>query len=103
MAEINRTPEVQGLTVVLAGSFNPRIFDPWWFAKEGLIQEDEAKNAETTVMTSTLAIFSIGWVRVQAEAERVQMSATQPQYYDPIRDLVLGTFRILRHVPLSAF
>jgi hypothetical protein len=55
-----RTPEVEGVNVVLLGSFNPRIFDPWWFAKEGLIQDDEAKNAEITVMTSNVAVFSLG-------------------------------------------
>ena|SRR5437867_100505 len=102
MAGIQRTPEIQGLTVVLVGSFNPRIFDPWWFVKQGLLQDEEAKNAEVTVMTSALSTFSIGWLRLNAEAERVQVSTTQPQYYDPLRDLLLGTFRILRHTPLTA-
>jgi hypothetical protein len=102
MAGIQRTPEIQGLTVVLAGSFNPKLFDPWWFAKQGLLQEEEAKNAEVTVMTSTLSTFSIGWLRLHAEAERVQVTTTQPQYYDPLRDLLLGTFKILRHTPVTA-
>src|SRR5207244_4594832 len=101
MAGSERTPEIQGLTVVLLGSFNPRIFDPWWFAKEGLVQEDEAENADVAVMTSALTNFSLGWLRLHAEAERVQVSATQPQYYDALRDLLLGTFSILRHVPLT--
>jgi hypothetical protein len=39
---------------------------------------------------------------MHADAERVQMSTTQPQYYDSLADLLLGTFRILRHVPLTA-
>lgn len=88
--------------MVLSGSFNPRIFDPWWFAKEGLIQDDEAKNAEITVMTSNVAVFSLGWMRLHAESERLQINTSQPQYFDTLRDFVLGTFRILRHVPLTA-
>jgi hypothetical protein len=94
-------PAVEGLSVVLAGSFNPRIFDPWWFAKQHLIQDEEAEKAEVAVMTSELSLFSIGWLRMQAETERVQISTSQPQYYDAVRDFVLGTFRILRHTPLK--
>jgi hypothetical protein len=97
-----RTPAVEGLMLVFAGSFNPRIFDPWWFVREGLIQEDEAKNAEIGVMTSNLTVFSIGWLRVHAENERVQLTASQSPYYEPLRDLALATFKILRHTPLKA-
>jgi hypothetical protein len=94
-------PSVEGLIIVLAGSFNPRIFDPWWFAKQRLIQDEEAEKAEVGVITAELALFSIGWLRLQAEAERVQISTSQPQYYDAVRDFVLGTFRILRHTPVK--
>lgn len=97
-----RTPAVEGLMLVFAGSFNPRIFDPWWFVKQGLIQEDEAKNAEIGVMTSSLTVFSIGWLRVHAENERVQLTASQSPYYEPLRDLALATFKLLRHTPLIA-
>ena len=97
-----RTPAIEGLMLVFAGSFNPRIFDPWWFARQGLIQEDEAKNAEIGVMTSTLSVFSIGWLRVHAEGERVQMTASQRPYYEPLRDLAVATFKTLRHTPLTA-
>ena len=94
-------PAVEGLNVVLVGSFNPRIFAPWWVAKQKLIQDEEAEKAEIGVMTSEIALFSIGWLRIQAEAERVSIDTSQPQYYDALRDLVLGTFRILRHTPLK--
>jgi hypothetical protein len=41
-------------------------------------------------------------MRLHAESERLQISTSQPQYFDSLRDFVLGTFRILRHVPLKA-
>ncbi|SRR6266404_465924 len=97
----DRRPSVEGLNIVLVGSFNPRIFSPWWFAKQKLIQDEEAEKADVGVVTSEISLFSIGWLRVQAEAERAQISTSQPQYYDALRDFVLGTFRILRHTPVK--
>jgi hypothetical protein len=37
--------EVVGTNVVL-GSFNPAIFQPAWFAKQGLLSAEEANGAE---------------------------------------------------------
>jgi hypothetical protein len=30
-------PQIRGLTFVLIGEFNPTIFQPAWFASEGLL------------------------------------------------------------------
>jgi hypothetical protein len=103
MAVRTRQREIEGVHVVLIGAFNPKLFDPWWFAKQKLIQDEEAEKAEVSVITSDVTVFSIGWLRLQAQSERVEISTNQPQYYQSLRDLVIGTFRILRHTPLRTF
>src|SRR3990172_4428140 len=64
MAQEN--PKIQGLSIVLIGDFNPKIFQPAWFGMERLIVE-----------------------------------TAQEPYYEVMRDLVLGTFKILRHTPIK--
>jgi hypothetical protein len=40
-----KTPEIQGMSIVLVGGFNPKIFHPAWFAAQKLIREKEAEEA----------------------------------------------------------
>jgi hypothetical protein len=35
-------------SVVLGGSFNPRIFEPLWFSRNELVPEQEANEAEVS-------------------------------------------------------
>jgi len=45
MSSATRTPEAEGLDVVLVGSFNPAIFHPEWFFRQGIVAEQDAKEA----------------------------------------------------------
>ncbi|MGD0205983.1 MAG: hypothetical protein ABSC89_00015 [Verrucomicrobiota bacterium] len=94
-------PELEGIYVVLIGSFNPQIFQPLWFSKEGLIQEPEAQKAEVQVIAPEAAVFSIGWMQLEVTHERFAATTNQPQYFDALRDLVLGVFKLLRHTPIK--
>ncbi len=94
-------PEIEAVAIVLVGSFNPRIFHPAWFAKEGLIQEGEWQSAEIRIITSDAAVFSIGWMALEVLHDRFCITTNQPQYFEPLRDLALGTFKLLRHTPIK--
>ena len=95
-------PEIEGVTIVLVGSFNPAIFHPAWFAHEKLIQQEEAEKADLQVVSPEASVFSIGWLELEVTSERFAVSTSQIQYLDPLRDLVLGTFNVLRHTPIQA-
>jgi len=45
-----KAPEVQESSIVFIGSFNPKIFQPAWFVKEGLIPKQEGHEAEIEIM-----------------------------------------------------
>jgi hypothetical protein len=96
-----KQPELQGLNMVVLGSFNPQIYQPAWLARQKLIQDEEAEKASIQAISNDIAVFSIGWMGLEATAERLSFSTNQPQYYELLRDLVVGVFRLLRHTPVT--
>jgi hypothetical protein len=93
-------PEIEGVSIVLVGSFNPAIFHPVWFAREKLIQREEADRADLRIVSPDVTVFSIGWLGLEVTLDRFAARTTQIQHSDSLRDLVLGTFSLLRHTPV---
>ncbi len=91
--------EIEGVNVVLVGSFNPRIFQPAWFAAQKLISEKTADAAEVEVLHRDVTVFAVDWLNVQVIPERFIAVATQAPY-ELLRDFVTGTFEILNHTPV---
>ena len=96
-----KTPEIQGMSIVLVGSFNPKIFHPAWFAAQKLIREKEAEEANIEVVTPAVAKFSLDWMRLQVIQEQFVVETTQEPYYEILRDLVVGAFSFLNHTPVT--
>ncbi len=96
-----KNPELQGINIVLVGNFNPSIFQPVWFASEDLIRRGEADAAKIEIIHPDLAIFDIEGYRIEVNQIRFSISTTQAPYFEVIRDLTLGTFRSLKHTPIS--
>ncbi len=93
-------PEIESAGIVLVGAFNPQIFQPAWFAAEDLIREEEAQAAKIELVHPQVACFSLDWLHLQVTNEQFAATTTQNAFYEPLRDLVLGTFRVLRHTPI---
>ena len=93
--------EIQGLIIVVRGHFNPIIFNPVWFSSEGLIRKEEAVKAETQIVNPDVVSFNLDWLRLQVTRETFFVETTKDSYEDVLRDLVAGTFKLLRHTPLT--
>lgn len=92
-------PEISGTDVVLAGSFNPVIFTPAWFALHELLPESAS---EQKVAHPHITILDTDWMHLDVSLERFQMATTQAPY-TRICDLVLRVFKEqLPHTPVSA-
>jgi hypothetical protein len=89
------------MSIVLVGSFNPAIFHPTWFAREKLIQREEAERADLKIVSPQVSVFSIGWLGLEVTLDRFAARTKQIQHVEPLRDLVLGTFGLLRHTPVD--
>lgn len=97
----NLKPEIEGVNIVLIGSFNPAIFHPAWFAREKLIQQEEGDRADVKVVSPEVSVFSIGWLALEITLDRFSARTTQIQNLDSLRDFVRGTFGLLRHTPVK--
>lgn len=91
--------ESEELTIVLVGDFNPAIFQPSWFALEGLVRPSEAEKARVEVIHPDIASFSLEWLTVQVTRDRFQAGTRSIAFAPHLQDLVAGTFTKLRHTP----
>jgi hypothetical protein len=95
-------PEISGSTVVLVGSFNPKIFQPEWFARQKLLSQAEADAAEIKIIVPQISHFETENFIIQVTDDRF-LAATKPNANPaPLRDLVQGAFFILEHTPVTA-
>lgn len=95
-------PEISGedFSVVLIGDFNPKIYQPAWFASQGLLRESEAEAANVEIIHADFTSFSTDWFVMQAARDRFSLTVKSSAYRGHLRDLVLGTFYNLSHTPL---
>ena len=93
-------PDIQSLSVVFLGDFNPKIFQPAWFAAQGLIRQQEAEEAKVEIIHPEVVSFSLEWLAFQVTREQCALTTTQEPYYVVMRDLIVGTFNLLQHTPL---
>jgi hypothetical protein len=71
-------------------------------AYKGLIREQEAGEAKVEILHSELVKFSIGWATFEITGERFEIKTSQEPYFEPVRDLCLSIFEILRETPVRA-
>src|SRR5437773_8559920 len=94
------TLKISGLSFVLIGDFNPKIFQPLWFSAEKLISESEANGASDLLITEEIAGFKLPWVTLRVEPQRFILVTVQDSHAEAVRDLTIGTFKLLRHTPI---
>lgn len=94
--------EIEGVFIVALGSFNPAIFQPYWFAGNNLIPSEEAAASKVEIVHRNATIFSTEWFSLQVTEVNFTLESYDPTKLLPLRDLALNTFRILEHTPLTA-
>src|SRR5262245_56923584 len=90
------------LSIVLAGSFNPTIFQPAWFGHHQILRESEAEQATIKMLNPQLAHFQTEWLEVQVLRERFVAMSRSGGYEGPLRDVVVSIFSRLEHTPVRA-
>lgn len=98
-----RPIEIEGLTVVVIGAFNPAIFHPSWLAGNNLIRNEEAEEAKVEVITGDVSSFTTNWFKIQVVGQRLSLQTTDPTKHLPLRDLAVGMLTVLEHTPIQAF
>lgn len=93
--------KIAGINIVLVGSFNPRIFQPAWFAANGLIPAEEGEHAHINIIHPDLVSFRTDWFDLSVEQDRFAVTTKSAPSYEPVRDLVISTFSLLEHTPIA--
>ena len=103
MTDTPEKPELEGITLVALGRFNPAIFQPLWFSENNLIRKEEAAEANVGIIHRDISAFTSEWFALQVTDDRFSLETSDPTKYKPLQDLVLGTFKVLEHTPIRAF
>jgi hypothetical protein len=100
---VERASEIiSGSTIVLVGAFNPKIFQPEWFARQGLLPQPEVDASDVKLIAPPISHFETERFVIQV-TEQQFIAASKPDASPaPLRDLVVGTFFILEHTPVTA-
>jgi hypothetical protein len=92
--------EQRATTIVLIGRFNPRIFQPMWFASRKLLAEGDV-DPESILVTDGVSAFRTHDISLLCAQDRCQVGTTQTTPTpDILRDLVTETFRLLSETPI---
>jgi hypothetical protein len=94
--------EINAHTIVLLGSFNPGIFHPQWFARQGLLPDGEVDSSTLQVVHPQASQFETERFFIQVTLDRFQAMTKPNTPGDVLRDLVLGAFTVLEHTPMKA-
>lgn len=97
--------------LVIAGSHNPTLFHPNWFGQYNLISpadihesenQGNPENSPIQIMHRELTLLEFDWVRIEVTQEQWIARTKNESYFEAIRDLVSGTFFILKNSPVLA-
>ena len=102
MITSTRTPEAEGLEVVLVGSFNPAIFHPEWFFRQGLIAEQDAQEAKIQDVSGEITVVQLCGMRLQCLGDRFSLGTSNVSLAERMQDLIFQTFTLLSHTPITA-
>lgn len=106
LAEFRAVPLVDGVSIVLVGSFNPRIFHPGWFEGQQLIGPREAQAAaesDDLIVTTQFSRFVADWLLCTVFPEKLELSTLKADAVESLRDVAQGALGILEHTPVQAF
>jgi hypothetical protein len=102
-------PSRESLSIVLLGSFNPRIFHPAWFVLEGLVQNEQVidgiseSNKDGPLVTPDLSRCEINQdVMVECLTDRFSINATTMLGEETSRALASAILSKLPHTPITA-
>lgn len=102
MSASNRTPEGEGLDVVVVGSFNPAIFHPEWFLRQKLIADQDVKDAKINAVSSGVTQVELCGLKLLCVSERLSISTSNVSQAARVQDLLVQIFTLLPHTPVTA-
>jgi len=93
------TPELDTVSIVLRGTFNPAIFSPYWFEKYELIAS-KAEDADIQLIHPEVVSFKTDWLSLNSDKNSFSVETSEAPWVRCL-DLVEQTFGdLLSHTPI---
>jgi hypothetical protein len=92
---VTTTREIDGVSVVLVGSFNPAIFQPGWLARHELVAVDEADAPDVQIVSREVTQFSTELFDIQVTHNQFVATTARVPSFGMLLDLVVGIFERL--------
>jgi hypothetical protein len=99
---LERYLKIETLSIVFVGDFNPIIFQPFWLANKNLIGEIEASKADVEIVHKEVVKYELDWLSVEITKNRCQFKTSKEPYFEPLKDLAVGIFKILKETPINS-
>jgi hypothetical protein len=94
--------EIEGVSIVVKGAFNPALFSPAWMLSEQLVGKAEYDKINIDVITQGIASFSMAWLQVTVTQDTFQVQTQDRDEFERARDVAIGVLKSLPHVPVAA-
>ena len=88
--------------MVLLGCFNPAIFHPEWFLRQGLIGDQDAKDAKIAAVSSQVADVRLCGLRLLCISGRLSLGTSNVSQAARLQDMLMQMFTLLPHTPITA-
>jgi hypothetical protein len=93
----------ESVFTIATGSFNPKIVEPLWLAKYGLVPEEEVEAAGRQLLDGDLSHITFPWVDLIVLQDRLQLESGEEMISEAqLLDLAVGLLRLLPHTPVKA-
>jgi hypothetical protein len=102
MSAATQIPEAEGLDVVLVGSFNPAIFHPEWFFRQGIVSEQDAKEAKIHDVSGEITVIQMCGIRLTCVGDQFSIATSNISHAERMQDIIRQTFNLLLHTPIIA-
>jgi hypothetical protein len=93
-------PRIAGVEVVLIGSFNPAIVQPYWLALNNLIRAAEAEEATVNIIAAEVSQFTAGIFNVQCTTNRFSIGGERKDFAALV-DLMVNILKLLPQTPVT--
>ncbi len=94
--------EEQAVSIVANGNFNPTIFQPAWFARQGIITDEEAESAEVEIIHDEICKFKFSSIQFDVQTNRFVMNAMAEPFVKVVDIFSLLFGRLLTHTPIRS-
>lgn len=95
-------PEIDELSFVFLGNFNPAIITPSWLELKKLINSEDYDD-DIEIINPHLAKYKLEWAEVEITHNRCQFRSKDGTRFESLLDLVVGIFKVLPETPITAF